>query len=277
VLAEWLARVPVEHPGTRLTLTAHDYFAVCPSFVLLNADGRYCGIPDIGTCRACLARHTASYVKLSPPSDIGPWRAIWGRALAAAHEVRSFSTATRDLLLRAYPGLDPARLTVVPHHVDFKPARIPRMDHSAPLVVGIVGEITYQKGATIVQALVDILDREALDVRVVVIGALDVAHKSPRLAVTGPYKREDLVDIIEAHGVNMLFFPSIWPETFSYVVAELAMLQAPIVAFDLGAPAERLRGNPLARLCREVSAPAALETLGSFHEDMKRATAGKAA
>jgi len=161
--------------------------------------------------------------------------------------------------------------------VDFKPARIPRMDHSAPLVVGIVGEITYQKGAAIVQALVDILDREALDVRVVVIGALDAAHKSPRLAVTGPYKREDLVDIIEAHGVNMLFFPSIWPETFSYVVAELAMLQAPIVAFDLGAPAERLRGNPLARLCREVSAPAALETLGSFHEDMKRATAGKAA
>jgi glycosyltransferase involved in cell wall biosynthesis len=268
VLAEWLARVPVEHPATRLTLTAHDYFAVCPSFVLLDADGKYCGVPDISQCRACLARHEASYVALSPPSDIGPWRALWGRALGAAHEVRCYSNATRELLLRAYPALDRARLTVIPHKVDFVPPRRPRMDHAAPLVIGIVGEITYQKGAAIVQDLVDILDREGHGARVVVIGALDVAHKSPRLTVTGPYKREDLVDIIESHGVNMLFFPSIWPETFSYVVAELALLEAPIVAFDLGAPAERLRSYPLARLCREVSAASALDTLTAFHRDL---------
>ena len=276
VLAEWLARIPVEHPATRLTLTAHDYFAVCPSFVLLDADGKYCGIPDIAQCRACLARHEASYVALSPPSDIGPWRALWGRALAAAHEVRCFSNTTRDLLRRAYPALDPAKLTVVPHRVDFVPARRPRMDHGAPLVIGIVGEITYQKGAALVRDLVDILDREGQDVRVVVIGALDVVHKSPRLAVTGPYKREDLVAIIESHGVNMLFFPSIWPETFSYVVAELALLEAPIVAFDLGAPAERLRSYRLGRLCREVGARAALDTLLAFHRELQAKAPGAA-
>jgi glycosyltransferase involved in cell wall biosynthesis len=268
VLAEWLARIPAEHPGTRLTLTAHDFFAVCPSFVLLNADGRFCGIPDTATCQQCLSRHSSSFVALSPPSQIGPWRSLWGRALEAAHEVRCFSQSTRDLLLRAYPDLDPARVTVIPHRVDYVPRRKPRMDHAAPLVVGIVGEITFQKGASIVQDLVNLLDETRSDVKLVVIGALDAVHRSDRLVVTGPYKREDLVELIEKHGVNMLLFPSIWPETFSYVVAELAQLDAPIVAFDLGAPAERLRGQPWARLCRDISAQAALRTVVAFHEEL---------
>jgi hypothetical protein len=65
VLAEWLARMRAEFPETRLTVTAHDYFSVCPSFVLLDADGRYRGIPDLAQCASCLKRHEASYVALS--------------------------------------------------------------------------------------------------------------------------------------------------------------------------------------------------------------------
>jgi glycosyltransferase involved in cell wall biosynthesis len=66
----------------------------------------------------------------------------------------------------------------------------------------------------------------------------------------------------------MFLFPSIWPETFSYVVAEMIALGLPIVAFDLGAPAERLRTYPNARLCAEVSAEAALATLVDFHREL---------
>ena len=75
---DWLAAMRAAHPKARLTVAAHDYFAVCPSFVLLNADGRYCGIPDVSECATCLPRHRASYVALSPPTEIGPWRALVG-------------------------------------------------------------------------------------------------------------------------------------------------------------------------------------------------------
>ena len=84
------------------------------------------------------------------------------------------------------------------------------------------------------------------------------------LVNTGPAlgsdEREDLPDLIEAHAINMFLFPSIWPETFSYVVAGLTALKLPVVAFDLGAPAERLRSYGLARLCGEVGVESALET-----------------
>jgi hypothetical protein len=268
VLAEWLARMRAEFPRSRLTVTAHDYFSICPSFVLLNADGRYCGIPDISVCADCMKRHAASYVALSPPTEIGPWRALWGRCLQAADEVRCFSDSTRAHLLRAYPELATGRITVIPHKPDYVPPRLPRIDRRAPLVVGVMGEISPQKGAGIVQGIVERIERERRDVRVVVLGTLNVAHRSECLRVTGAYRREDLVDLVEAHGVNMFLFPSIWPETFSYVVAEMIALGLPIVAFDLGAPAERLRHYPRARLAGDVSAESALATLVDFHREL---------
>jgi glycosyltransferase involved in cell wall biosynthesis len=268
LLAEWLARMRAEHPDVRLTVTAHDYFSVCPSFVLLNAEGRYCGIPEISECNSCMKRHQASFVALSPPTEIGPWRALWGRCLQAADEVRCFSESTREHLLRAYPALDPGRISIIPHRMDYAPARKPRIDHRAPLVIGIMGEISFQKGALVVTEMLARIDRDHRDVRVVVLGTLDIAHQSERLHVTGRYQRQKLVDLVESHGINMFLFPSIWPETFSYVVAEMILLGLPIVAFDLGAPAERLRGYGKARLVREVSAAAVLETLIEFHGEL---------
>jgi len=268
LLAEWLARMRTENPDVRLTVTAHDYFSVCPSFVLLDADGRFCNIPSISECERCLARHEASYVALSPPTAMGPWRSLWGRCLAAADEVRCFSGASRELLLRAYPALDPARLTVVPHRVDFHPPRLPRFDPAAPLVIGVIGEISAQKGADVVVDMVREIERRGIDARVVVLGMLHAPLRSPRLTVTGPYERAQLVELVESHGINMLFFPSIWPETFSYVVGEMMALGLPVVAFDLGAPAERLRGYPKARMCAEATGPAALNEILAFHREL---------
>jgi glycosyltransferase involved in cell wall biosynthesis len=265
LFADWVARMRFEHPDMRLIVTAHDYFAVCPSFVLLNADGNYCGIPDLAECNRCLPRHRASYVTLSPPTTIPVWRASWGRCLAAADEVRCFSGSTRSLLLRGHPGLDPTRVTVVPHRVNFHPRSLPRVRHSEPLTVGVLGHVSVQKGALIVRDVVSRIERAHPAARVVVIGTLDLAVSSSRLVVTGPYPRENLADIIQTHGVNMILFPSICPETFSYVIEESMLLRLPIVAFDLGAPGERLRDYDLGRLAATVDAEAALATMVELH------------
>ena len=142
MFADWLATMRTQHPKTRLTVATHDYFSVCPSFVLLNAEGRYCGIPKISECATCLKNHRASYIALSPRTEIGAWRAVWGRCLAAADEVRCFSESTRRLLLRAYPSLEGGRISLVPHRVDYNPVRLPKVDHSAPLSLGIGGHLS---------------------------------------------------------------------------------------------------------------------------------------
>ncbi len=268
VFADWVSTMRAANPRAKLTFAVHDYFSVCPSFVLLNADGRYCGIPDVSVCATCLPRHQARYVALSPPTEIGPWRALWGRCLRAADEIRCFSDSTRRLLLRAYPDLDPGRISVIPHRVTYLPARLPRLDHAAPLVIGIIGQISVQKGAMVVKEMLARIDSDHRDVKVVVIGAVDVPLKSDRLRITGTYRHEDLVGLIEANRINLFFFPSICPETFSYVTEEMLLLRLPIVAFDLGAPAERLRSYPNARLCSDMSGRAALANLIAFHQEL---------
>ena len=62
------------------------------------------------------------------------------------------------------------------------------------------------------------------------------------MTVTGRYMRSELPDLVEHYGVDMVWFPSIWPETFSYVTEEVMDMGLPIACFDIGAPAERVRG-----------------------------------
>lgn len=274
-LADFLAQTRKAHAGFRLTVTVHDYFAVCPSFVLLNAEGRFCGIPaDVAVCKDCLLRHEASYVALSPPTEISLWRAAWRRCYEAADEVRCFSGSTRSLLLRAFPGMDQARLTVVPHEVAYNPARLPVLDVTAPMKIGVIGHISEQKGAGVVADLVRLLDARDMPASVVVIGTLDAVVSSRRLSATGTFRHDDLVGLIETHGVNVFLFPSICPETFSYMTEEMMVLRLPVVAFDLGAPAERLRGYELGRLCAETNAEAALAELEALYQQRKSLAGG---
>ncbi len=57
---------------------------------------------------------------------------------------------------------------------------------------------------------------------------------------TGRYDKANLPSLIAQSGANIFLFPSIWPETFSYVTHELIACGVPLCCFDLGAPAEAL-------------------------------------
>ena len=272
VFADWISTMRSGSPKLRLTFAVHDYFSVCPSFVLLNADGRYCGIPDVAECADV------------PATPSGPVRGVDAadRDRALARAVGSLPAGGRRgaVLLRFDAAAAAARLPGPrsrPHQracpiawTTCRPA-CRALDHAAPLVIGIIGQISVQKGALVVKEMLARIESDHPDVRVVVIGALDIALKSDRLRVTGTYRHGELVDLIEANGVNMFFFPSICPETFSYVTEEMILLGVPIVAFDLGAPGERLRSYGKSRLCSEVSARCALAALVDFHAQLAAA------
>src|SRR6185295_9283967 len=106
---------------------------------------------------------------------------------------------------RAHPAADRAATTVVPHRIEFAP-RAPRVSHAGPLVIGVVGKLNMQKGAQVVADMALLIEQEHLDARIVVIGSLELALRSPCLEVTGTYTRDELVPLIEKHAVNMFFF-----------------------------------------------------------------------
>ena len=83
---------------------------------------------------------------------------------------------------------------------------------------------------------------------------------------TGKYQHDQLSKLIESSGANIFFFPSIWPETFSYVVQELITMKLPTASFKLGAPAERLEIYPKGLLIESMNPVDILDELISFHQ-----------
>ncbi len=231
--------------GARLTMALHDFYPLCPAYTLLNKTGRFCGLPEQEKCLSCLPKN--AFAANPTGSTIGAWREAWGRLVDAADEVTCFSKDSRAHLLRIYPACAP-RVRVRPHDPTVTFSRKPTLGNRQALRVAIVGGISHQKGAHVVEALARKLLKVQPEAQVVVIGVLSNPISLRNLTITGRYEAEHLPDILEAHEINVCLFPSIWPETYSYVTAELMALEMPIVAFDIGAPAERLKTYPHAAL-----------------------------
>lgn len=226
--------------SAKLTVAVHDYFAVCPSYKLMNHKRNFCKIPSVKQCQVCLSSNHGLFKTFASQTDILIWRQSWKRCLRKANTILCFSTAAKELLLQGHPDLDPELVTIVPHEVDYMPASKPDLDPAEGLNIGVVGAISYAKGSQLVADLADLTAESDQPVRITVIGTTDREPKAGELNVTGPYDVKNLTQIIESEGVNLFWFPSIWPETFSYVTEELMHLEVPLAVYNIGAPAERV-------------------------------------
>ena len=142
---------------------------------------------------------------------------------------------------------------------------VPTIKNIKNLKIGIVGNIGFHKGSSVIKELSEEIYRRGIDLQIVVIGTIDTTCNPAVVNQTGFYKHEDLQSLIERSGANIMFFPSIWPETFSYVVQELMDLNLPIASFNFGAPAERLSTYPKGLVLDSMEPGSILDKLISFH------------
>ena len=124
------------------------------------------------------------------------------------------------------------------------------------IVVGIFGLNLEIKGRAMVDKLEDYLKalrrEDARGVR--------VAH----------YKRNEMPDIVERNGINIAFFSSVWPETFSYVTQELMEMEVPIVCYNLGAPAERVASYERGLVIPEMTVESTWRTIEQLAGKLQR-------
>lgn len=221
----------------RFEFLVHDYYSACPSWALIDGCGSYCGVPHISQCRECLPRNKYAAI---PGQDIYAWRAAWGGLLSCADEIRFFSESSLLILRKAYPFISSKNISIVPHVSTGATLRPVTLARSERLVVGVVGSLSWHKGSGVVRDLAEYIRAESIPISIVVIGTVDVSLPSDVCFVAGGYQRHQLPGLLEKHGIGVAFFSSICPETYSYVVDELMEMGVPVLAFDIGAPPERL-------------------------------------
>ncbi len=215
----------------------HDAAAFCPRIALIGPGGRYCGEPDVATCVACVAEAGSNLAEA-----IGV-EALLTRSAADLAASRRVVVPSGDMARRVRRHFPSVRAEVVPWEDD---GAWPPVDARAGGVarVCVVGAIGVEKGFEVLLACAADARRRGLALEFVVCGTTADDERlmaAGPVFVTGRYAPAEAVELIRAQGAAVAFIPSIWPETWCFALSRAWGAGLAAVAFDLGAPAERIR------------------------------------
>ncbi len=108
--------------------------------------------------------------------------------------------------------------------------------------MAVIGAIGITKGYYQLLRLAKYISRNSLPIQLTLIGFSmgDLALKKAGVHITGRYEDESALDILKTVNPDLVFLPSIWPETYSYVLDIAIQFGCPISVFNIGALPERL-------------------------------------
>ena len=223
--------------GAKILMLLHDFFALCPAVNLIDAKGKYCGVPSCDVCDKCVPDNRSNACTEYGSGTL--WRTKFREFLSNCDEIRAFSDDTAKLFKRAYP--DVYNLHVIPHAPHYLPAVKKTRKTTETFNIGLIGVLCYKKGLEVVKALAKYIEENDLSIRLRLIGTSDEEIESPVFSQTGRYTREEIPRLTLEQDIDMFLIPSVWPETFSYTTSEIISMGFPVAVLPVGAPVERVK------------------------------------
>lgn len=219
--------------SVKYDFTIHDYFSVCPRINLLKPGFIYCGATTKESeCNACLGCKNV----------ISGWRTEYKALLDGARMVFAPSEAARNIINKYYKNL---KIKVIEHSYPGYQKEVQSRDTSQlgnKINVAVIGAISYIKGLGILEECVRYSTENNLPINWILIGSAENESLLSNVKIAGRYTdRQDLGRLISENEINSVLFPSVWPETFSYVISEAWEYGLPVVTSELGAQGERVK------------------------------------
>lgn len=242
-ILQLICRNKENYPHTKIRYFVHDFHCIC-LIVNLYVQGHYCALNcDKECCKLYLAD------RIIPISE---WRNMWGLFFKNVDEVRCFSNSSKVVFSIAYPFVTDEVLTVLPHdtsHICFDQIAY---DNKAPLHIGVIGNVKPEfKGKKVVA---DLIKRYGDEIPITLIGNSYKDFKIHRKQVKylGRYDQRNLPELVKRSHINFVVFPSLCPETFSYVISEIIAMNLPVICFDIGAQGERVSEYEKGIVCQDI-------------------------
>ena len=231
--------------GVTHDFTAHDYYSFCPQISLTDYTDRYCGEKGLDQCRQCLKRCPA------PNGEgIDSWRDRHAPLLAKARYVIAPSVDAAQRLQKFVPT---ANIKVVAHSTLKKNAvalpipSISGLVADQPLRIVVIGALSKIKGADLLEEVALLAAKAGVPIEFHLLGfAYRNLRTQPKanLTVHGAYEDKDLPQLLHWLNPHLVWFPAVWPETYSYTLSASLDCGLPIVAPNIGAFSERLSARP---------------------------------
>jgi len=224
----------------------HDYAWICPRVTLIDGSGRYCGEPAVSVCQACVRRNGSNLGEAISVAALPARSATW---LRAAARVIAPSADTAARLRQHFSDLAVA----VQHPAKpLVPAPLPpRTGVRQPVRVALIGAIAEHKGYCVLLECARDAQARTLPLEFVVIGFTEndaPLRATGKVFITGRYSEVEAPHLLRREQPDIAWLPSVWPETWCYALDYALEAGLPVVAFDLGVIAERLRAAGLGQL-----------------------------
>jgi GT2 family glycosyltransferase/glycosyltransferase involved in cell wall biosynthesis len=224
--------------GAAYDVFVHDYSWICTHITLLNAETKYCGEPALSACETCAQGPGA---RLGAGLTIQNLRRRSAGWLAGA---RTVIVPSHDVLKRLawyFPGLE---VTVRSWETNLRPRQGPAWARRDGVVrVAVIGAIGKHKGFDVLRACAADAAARTLPLEFTVIGFTeddDQLLDTGKVFISGRYEEPEVQALIEREAPDAALFASIWPETWCYALSHALEAGLPVLAFDIGAIAERL-------------------------------------
>ena len=250
--------------GLQYEYFIHDFYCVCPRYSLLNKDNVFCKCEqDQNVCDDCLHN-------MPDAMKINDWRQSFRTMLAGACGISAPSMNTANIIRSYYPELS---IDVIEHpippHIHNTAGQV--RSHDGTMNISVLGAIGILKGSRIVYELAEKIALHKLPMKLTVIGYTDIhsgcyENAAGTLKITGPYKNDDVSDLLAEYNTDIVLLPSICPETYSYTVSEAIYSGYKVLAFNIGAPSERIRETGMGWLVDDISSKAILEKLKEINK-----------
>ncbi len=224
--------------GCAYDLTIHDYYLVNGNPTLTDAQARY--VPDSASD---FDARCAQHYPLPPAVDADHWRQSQRLLVENATRVIFPSEDCRRRFLAFYE----VKQSSVAWHPDYylsQPYPAPTWSYRAdrPLRVLVLGAISREKGAQLLEETASSLRGENIEFHL-----LGYAYRALASSVIthGPYANKDVYALVGRIEPDIVWFPALWPETYSYTLSIALHLGLPVVVPDIGAFMERVAGRAL--------------------------------
>jgi GT2 family glycosyltransferase/glycosyltransferase involved in cell wall biosynthesis len=230
--------------GVPQDIVLHDYSSFCPRVNLLtkatkDAPLRYCGEPNLGGCIRCISiAGDETFEGLGPEGLIKRSK----REFAKARRIITPSADAAARISRHFAGVRPEVIAWENDSVK----RILKPPGPGNRRVAVIGGIGPAKGYDILMECARDAVRRSLGLEFIVAGATaedGTLMETGRIFVTGAYQEGEATELIRSIDADLSFLPSIWPETWCFALSEAWQAGLYTIAFDLGAPAARIRAT----------------------------------
>ncbi|MEE0998386.1 MAG: glycosyltransferase [Treponemataceae bacterium] len=242
---DFLLDYKMKYPEVKYTYHVHDFHCVCPSLNLVAKDW-FCHL----NCEGNNCRFDKFIYRYN--DDIKKWRDKWQKLFFNTDRIVCFSTNSKEIIEKVYSSVEKQKLIVKPHdmtYCKFTPLNIKKTDVKNIAIVGAC--YIVPKGKVVIEQLLSQL-QDNIQVHMIGSSSKYFSVKRKNVVWYGNYKHDDLPRILEKSAVDLVVFPSVWPETFSYVISELIQMNLPIVCFDLGAQGDKVREYNKGIVVRDV-------------------------